>query len=71
EHFRSSFQEGTTYTEKSKVEVICRDDSVDAIVSALMSAAHTGHPGDGIIIVSDVERVVKVRTGEEGPLALV
>jgi nitrogen regulatory protein P-II 1 len=70
EDFRISFEEGTTYTEKSKVEVVCRDEAVDPILSALSSAARTGHPGDGIILVSEVVRIVEVRTGDEGPLAL-
>lgn len=68
--FRISFEEGTTYTEKSKVEVICRDGDVDGIVNALARAARTGQPGDGIVLVSDVERFVEVRTGDEGALAL-
>lgn len=70
EDYRVSFEEGAAYTEKSKVEIICGDDAVDAILSALSSAARTGHPGDGIVIVSDVERVVQVRTGDEGVMAL-
>lgn len=71
EDFRVSFEEGTTYTEKSKVEVICGDDVADDIVETIAAAARTGHPGDGIIIVSGVERVTRVRTGDEGALALV
>lgn len=71
EDFRVSFEEGTTYTEKSKVEVVCGDDVVDDLVETIAAAARTGHPGDGIVIVSDVVRVTKVRTGEDGALALV
>lgn len=71
EDFRVSFEEGATYTEKCKVEVVCDDDTVDAIVETVSNAARTGQPGDGIIIVSDVERVTRVRTGDEGRLALV
>lgn len=71
EDFRVSFEEGATYTEKCKVEVVCEDDSAEAIVDVIADAARTGQPGDGIIIVSDVERVTTVRTGDEGALALV
>lgn len=71
EDFRVSFEEGATYTEKSKVEVICGDDAVNDIVEVIINTARTGHPGDGIVIVSDVERVTRVRTGDEGALALV
>lgn len=70
EDYRVSFEEGATYTEKSKVEVICEDGEVPGVVEAISRTARTGHPGDGIIVVSDVERVVQVRTGDEGPLAL-
>lgn len=71
EDFRVSFEEGTTYTEKCKVEVICRDDAVDDLVETIAAAARTGQPGDGIIMVSHVERATMVRTGDEGALALV
>jgi nitrogen regulatory protein PII len=71
ENYRVSFEEGTTYTEKSKVEIVCGDDAVDGIIEAVTVAARTGHPGDGIIIVSEIERLVEVRTGDEGSLALV
>lgn len=70
EDYRVSFEEGAAYTEKSKVEVVCRDESVEGIIGALSSAARTGHPGDGIIVVTDLERVVQVRTGDEGIMAL-
>lgn len=71
EDFRVSFEEGTTYTEKCKVEVVCEDDLVGVVVGAIAAAAKTGHPGDGIVIVSPVERVTNVRTGDDGALALV
>jgi nitrogen regulatory protein P-II 1 len=68
--FRVSFEEGASYTQKSKVEVVCEDGEADAILTAISTAGRTGRPGDGIILVSDVERVVSVRNAEEGPLAL-
>lgn len=71
EDFRISFEEGATYTEKCKVEVVCEDDAVDDVVQIISETARTGHPGDGIVIVSPVERVTNVRTGDEGALALV
>ena len=45
---------------KVKVEVVVRDEDVDAIVQA----ARTGKIGDGKIFVTSVERVVRIRTGE-------
>jgi len=70
EDYRVSFEEGATYTEKSKVEVVCRDESVDGTLAALSAAARTGHPGDGIIVGSDLERVLQVRTGHADVMAL-
>lgn len=70
EHYRVSIEEGRAYTEKSKVEVICGEADVEMLLDGLARAARTGQPGDGIIAVSDVERVIRVRTGDEGSFAL-
>ncbi len=53
--YRVSVEEGSTYTEKSKVEVICEDADVEETIDVLSAAARTGHPGDGIIVVSERE----------------
>ena len=49
---------------KSKVEVLCRDDAVDDVADVIVTAARTGKIGDGKVWVSDVARVIRVRTGE-------
>ena len=49
---------------KIKLEVAVSDDQVDAVVEAIMHAAGTGKIGDGKIFVWDLERVVRIRTGE-------
>jgi nitrogen regulatory protein P-II 1 len=54
------------FTKKVTLELICSDDTADDIVSTIARAAKTGHPGDGVITVADVARVVRIRTGEEG-----
>ncbi len=56
----------TTYTKLYKIELVCRDEHVDRIVSLIQQLAHTGERGDGVIFVSPVERAVKIRSGEEG-----
>jgi nitrogen regulatory protein PII len=56
---------------KLSVQVVVTDDVADAAVSALVVGAETGKIGDGKIWVTDVERVVRVRTREEGIDALV
>ena len=49
---------------KIKLEVAVTDDQVDAVVEAVMKAAGTGKIGDGKIFVWDLDKVVRIRTGE-------
>ncbi len=58
------------YSQIFKLELICRDEDLDRLVSAIRGQAHTGEAGDGIISVYAVERAVKIRTGEEDAAAL-
>ncbi|MDR3089575.1 MAG: P-II family nitrogen regulator [Desulfobulbaceae bacterium] len=51
---------------KIKIEVVTADDNVDRIVDCIRQAASSGKIGDGKIFVLPVERVIRVRTGEEG-----
>ena len=51
-------------------EVVVSDDVVDAAVDAIKAGAATGKIGDGKIWVSDVDRIVRIRTGEEGADAI-
>ena len=55
---------------KVKIEVVIGADLVDQAVEAITNAARTGKIGDGKIFVSDVERVIRIRTGEEGEDAI-
>ena len=56
----------STLLPKVKVEVVISKISVDHLIETVKKALYTGHIGDGKIFVYDVQRVVKVRTGEEG-----
>ena len=49
---------------KIKLEVAVTDDQADAVVEAIMQAAGTGKIGDGKIFVWDLDKVVRIRTGE-------
>ena len=49
---------------KIKLEVAVAADQLDAVVEAIMKAAGTGKIGDGKVFVWDLERVVRIRTGE-------
>ena len=55
---------------KVKIEVVMPDGDVDRCVEAIVKAARTGKIGDGKIFVSPVERVVRIRTGEEDDAAV-
>jgi nitrogen regulatory protein P-II 1 len=49
---------------KIKMEMVVNDDSVEQVVSTIVEAARTGKIGDGKIFVSDIEKVIRIRTGE-------
>lgn len=55
---------------KVKIEIVVNEDQVDLVVDTIRSSANTNKIGDGKIFVSSIERVVRVRTGEEGPEAV-
>lgn len=55
---------------KVRIEILAEDAEVEAIVDAVISSAQTGKIGDGKIWVTNVEQVVRVRTGESGPSAI-
>ena len=57
-------QETIFYAKKVKLELFCSDEVCDHLVSVIQRAAHTGNPGDGIIMVVDLSRVVRIRSGE-------
>jgi nitrogen regulatory protein P-II 1 len=55
---------------KVKIELVVADDQLDACVEAITKAARTGKIGDGKIFISGVDRVVRIRTGEEDEAAI-
>ena len=55
---------------KIKIEVVIADDQLDRAVEAISAAARTGRIGDGKIFISEVIEVVRIRTGETGPVAI-
>ena len=55
---------------KIKIEIILQDELVDKAIEAIRSAANTNRIGDGKIFVSDIETVIRIRTGETGSEAL-
>ncbi|NML28313.1 P-II family nitrogen regulator [Zoogloea dura] len=55
---------------KVKVEAAVPDDALDAAIAAIEQAAGTGKIGDGKIFVFELERAIRIRTGESGSEAL-
>ena len=55
---------------KVKVTLIIGDASVDRAIEAIIKAARTGKIGDGKIFVTNVDQVVRIRTGESGEQAI-
>jgi nitrogen regulatory protein P-II 1 len=53
-----------------KVTLIIGDASVDRAIEAIIKAARTGKIGDGKIFVTNVDQVVRIRTGESGEQAI-
>jgi nitrogen regulatory protein PII len=49
-----------------KLELFCRDDVVEEVVTAIERVAHTGLKGDGKIYVNSIEQAVRISTGERG-----
>jgi nitrogen regulatory protein P-II 1 len=55
---------------KVKIEVVVPDDAADAAIDAIVKAAKTGRIGDGKIFVTNVEQVIRIRTGETDEAAI-
>jgi len=52
------------FAQLTKLEMFCSEAACDELVHVIQQAAHTGNPGDGVIIVADLPRVVRIRTGQ-------
>jgi nitrogen regulatory protein P-II 1/nitrogen regulatory protein P-II 2 len=58
------------FVPKTRIEVAVKDGLVDQVVEAIVGAARTGKVGDGKIFISNVERAIRIRTGEADDQAL-
>ena len=63
-------EDAIDYVPHVRIEIVCGDELVEQIVSAIERAAHTGLRGDGKIYVSEVETAVRISTGERGESAV-
>jgi len=55
---------------KTRIEIAIAEDQLDVTIEAIKGAASTGKIGDGKIFVSNLEQVIRIRTGESGREAL-
>ena len=58
------------FVPKVRLEMVVHDDDVEKTIAALRGAASTCKIGDGKILVTNAERIIRIRTGEEGSDAL-
>jgi nitrogen regulatory protein P-II 2 len=58
------------YIPKVKIDVAVDDELVDQVIDSIIDSAKTGKIGDGKIFVTDLDHVVRIRTGESGSSAL-
>jgi len=55
---------------KIKMEMVVDEKDVEQVTSVIVEAARTGKIGDGKIFVSDIEKIIRIRTGEEDSEAI-
>jgi nitrogen regulatory protein P-II 1 len=55
---------------KTKIELVVPDDQVDRCIDTIVQTARSGKIGDGKIFVVPVEKVVRIRTGEQDEAAI-
>jgi len=58
------------FVPKMKLEIVVEESSVDGIIEAILKSGVTGKIGDGKIWVTSVDRLIRIRTGEEGAEAV-
>ena len=59
-----------SFLSKSKLEIAFTDENLDKVIKAIETAAQTNEIGDGKIFVTDLTKVIRIRTGESGPEAI-
>ena len=58
------------FVPKTRIEVAVRSELVDQVIEAILKAAKTGKVGDGKIFITEIDRVIRIRTGETDNSAL-
>ena len=63
-HFEAT-PESIFFIKRLKLEIFCADTIAEELVRIIQRTAHTGNQGDGVIMVADLDRVTRIRTGQE------
>jgi nitrogen regulatory protein PII len=58
------------FLQKLKLEIVVDDERVDTVVNAIQDAARTGEIGDGKIFISEIDSVIRIRTGDRDSSAI-
>ena len=58
------------FLQKLKVEVVVEDEKVNSVIDAIAEAAKTGEIGDGKILITSIDSVVRIRNGDQDEEAL-
>ena len=64
QHLEVSSRHAGTYTTMVKLEIVCANEEVQRIKKVVVENARTGYKGDGLVVISPVDGVMNVRTGE-------
>ena len=70
DEFYRGAKESGNLLRKMRLEIAVNDNFVEATVKAIMKGGKTGKVGDGKIFVLDLQRCIRIRTGEEGKDAI-
>jgi len=73
DHEQKHISEDYPYADAYKVvklEILAADEHVDALISTIRQSGRTGYAGDGMVLVSTVDKAYKVRTDDEGVLVI-
>ncbi len=55
---------------KAKIEILCSDEDAEKIVNTIQKSATTGEKGDGVVFTYNIDKLVKIKSGETGKNAL-
>jgi nitrogen regulatory protein P-II 1 len=58
-------QESIFFVKKVQLAIFCSDQACEHLVALIRKTARTGNPGDGIVVIADLERVARIRTDQE------